>query len=156
MPCPEEKKTSQSKEKGRKEYMSAHMFPGQVLMQQRDLVDAQIERLHAHMEQQSSSAAADATPSASPAPVPPLNGLSNGTSSGGGTAASSPASGAAGVAGGNAQAAPEAAAVPGPSAPPSGAKATPPEQGSASVRHHILHSFCFFLVSGYHYVNERM
>ncbi|BDA48217.1 probable E3 ubiquitin-protein ligase synoviolin at N-terminal half [Coccomyxa sp. Obi] len=94
----------------------------QVLMQQRDLVDAQIERLHAHMEQQSSSAAPDAAPSASSVPSgPPLNGLNNGTSSGGGTAPNGLANGAG-----------EAAAVPGPSAPPSGVKAVAPEQGSTS------------------------
>lgn len=104
-------------------------------MQQRDLVDAQIERLHAHMEQQSSSAADAAAPSASSAPAHPLDGLNNGTSSGGGTAADGLANGDS-AAGGNARAAPEASAVPG---PPSGAKAVAPEQGSASVRHPVFH-----------------
>ena len=119
------------------------ILDAQVLMQQRDLVDAQIERLHAHMEQQSSSAAADAAaPASSSAPGPPLsNGPNNGSSSGGGTAPNGGVTNGDSVAGGNAQA-----------APPSGAKAVAPEQCRASVRHQL----CMFYSVQVFYNNTRV
>ena len=83
-------------------------------MQQRDLVQAQIERLHAHMEQQGSSAAGAAA-AAPPAVTTPLNGAGGGN-------ARRPAVAAA-----------AAAAAPGPSSSADGLAPSLPQQNDTAV-----------------------
>ena len=93
-------------------------------MQQRDLVQAQIERLHAHMEQQSSAAPAAAAAASAPSPVTtPLNGTDAASSSDGG----------------NAQALAKAAAQQAAAAPdPTTSADAVPQQSSVEVRHSNL------------------